>query len=128
MTGDTITMSGDFRGANVFVKSTLSNVSAGVRNMAGVDDAAKDELRALVARLNDALQRVPPEKREEAEAVAEQAEQLVAAAQQESPNRPMLRIAADGLKQAAQMLAAVAPPAVAIATQIVDLIAKVRGL
>ena len=128
MTGDTITMSGDFRGANVFVKTTLSHVNVGVWSMAGVDDAAKAELQGLVARLNEALQRVPPEKAEEAEAVAASAKQLVEAAQGERPNRTLLRVAADGLRQAAQTLAAAAPPAVGIATQIVELIAKVRGL
>ena len=60
--------------------------------------------------------------------MATSTKQIVEAAKHESPNRTLLRIATEGLKQAAQMLATAASPALGIAMQIVDLIAKVRGL
>ena len=68
--GDTINMSGDFRGAMVNVKSTLSNVTQTI-NASSADPSLKDELNQLIEQLTEALKEVPEEKAEEAEAVAQ---------------------------------------------------------
>ena len=128
MTGDTFNMSGDFRGANINIKSTLTRVSQRVVNLPQTDQTAKDELQALLVQLNETLQQAPPDKAEEAEAVAKSAEQLVATASEEKPNKTLIQITGEGLKQAAQTLAKVMPTALTTATQIVTLISKLHGL
>ena len=118
MTGDTFNMSGDFRGANINIKSTLTRVSQRVVNLPQTDQTAKDELQALLVQLNETLQQAPPDKAEEAEAVAKSAEQLVATASEEKPNKTRIQISGEGLQQAAQTLAKVMPTALTTATQI----------
>ena len=128
MTGDTFNMSGDFRGANINIKSTLTNVNQSIGALPDADQMAKQELQSLIAQLNDVLQQAAPDKAEQAEAVAMSAESLVEQAKQEQPNKTMLQLAGSALKQAAQTLVDVAPAVLPIASQIVDLVGKVRGL
>lgn len=127
MTGDTFNMSGDFRGANVNIKSRLTNVQQTIGKLPNADDAAKAELQQLVAQLNDALQQAPEDKAEEAEAVAQMAETLVETANSEKPNKMMLQITGEGLKKAAENIAAVMPTVLGIATQIVTAIMGLAG-
>ena len=122
--GDTFHMSGDFRGANLNIKSTLTNVTQTIGALPGADPAAKAELESLVQQLNDALQQVPQHKAEDAEAVAKSAELLVETASAEKPNKTMIQISGEGLKQAAQNIADVMPTVLTIATQIVTVIAR----
>ncbi len=118
-TGDNIEMSGDFRGANVNVKATLTNVNQTIGALPNADDDAKAELQRLVARLHETLQQVPADKAEEADAVAQMTETLVEAADSEKPNKMMLQITGEGLKKAAENLAAIVPDVVKIAGAIV---------
>lgn len=120
-------MSGDFGGAILNIKSKLSNVSQSVGKIPNVDNATKADLERLIDQLNEALQKAPPDKTEEAEAVAESAKLLVEQASMEKPNRTMIQITGEGLKQAAKNLAAVMPTVVAIATQIVSAVLKFVG-
>ena len=76
-TGDTFTMSGDFRGAIINIKSTLTNVTQTVGDLPDVDQSTKQELQELVEQLSQALQEVPPERDEDAELVAEYTQELV---------------------------------------------------
>jgi hypothetical protein len=124
---DTFTLSGDFRGAIVNIKSTLRNVTQTVNTLPSTDESAKAELAWLIEQLNEALQRVPPEKTEEAEAVADSAKALVDVANKPQPNKATLRITADGLKKAAENIAAVTPTVAGIATQIVAAVFKLAG-
>jgi ABC-type transporter Mla subunit MlaD len=126
-TGDTFTMSGDFRGAIVNIKSTLTNVSQTVGALPNADESAKDELKQLIQQLSQALEQAPPDKVEEAEAVAKSAELLVQTATEEKPNQTMVQITGEGLKQAAKNIAEVMPTVLTIATQIVTTVAKLAG-
>ncbi len=126
-TGDTFTMSGDFRGAIVNIKSTLTNVSQTVGALPGADESTKDELKQLIQQLSQALEQAPPDKVEEAEAVAKSAELLVQTANEEKPNKTMVQITGEGLKQAAKNIAEVMPTVLTIATQIVTTVAKLAG-
>lgn len=117
--GDTFNMSGDFRGALLNIKSTLYDTTQHLGALPKADAATRAELQKLVAALGQALQQVPPDQAEDAEAVAQSAEQLVKNATAEKPNQRLIQISGDGLKQAAQNLAAVMPTVLAIATQIV---------
>ncbi len=122
--GDTFNMSGDFRGANVNIKSRLENVQQTIGALPHADEAAKAELQQLIAQLNDALQEAPEDKAEEAEAVAQMAETLVETANSEKPNKMMVEITGDGLKKAAENVAAVMPTVLVIAMQIVTAVAN----
>lgn len=121
-TGDKIIMSGDFRGSNVNIKSTLTQVTQTIGVLPQADDAAKQELQQLVAQLHEQLQQVPPDNAEDAEAVAEMTKELIEKANSEKPNKRLLTITGEGLKQAAENIAAITPTVVGIATKIVALV------
>ena len=124
---DRFNMSGDFRGAIINIKSTLTNVQQSVGEIRTADEAARKELETLIGQLNEALQKVPAEDVEQAQAVAETAKMLVDTAKAEKPNKTMLQISGEGLKQAAQNLAGVMPIVASIAGQIVVAVAKLTG-
>lgn len=124
ITGDTFNMSGNFQGAIINIKSTLTNVSQTIGELPYVEQSVKDEMQRLVEQLNEALQQAPPNKAEAAEAVAKSAELLVKTATEEKPNKTMIQITSEGLKQAAKNIADVMPTVLTIATQIVSTIAK----
>lgn len=124
--GDQFNMSGDFRGAILNIKSTLENVTQTVNAISG-DDSTKAELDRLLKQLSETLQQTPAEHAEDAEAVAETAKDLVEKASQAKPNKSLIKITGETLKQAAQNLAVVMPPVLVIATQIVDTVLKLTG-
>lgn len=90
----------------------------------GGDAALRAELQQLIDELQAMLQRVPAAHATEAEAVAETAQQAVEQATREKPNKTMVQISAEGLKQAAQNLAAALPDVLPIAMKIAAVIAK----
>jgi hypothetical protein len=117
-------MSGDFSGAILNIKSTLTNVAQSVGSSPHGDAATKAQLQALIEQLSAELQKAPPELASEAEAVAETAKTAVEQATKAQPNKTLVQISAEGLKQAAQNLAAVLP----IATQIAEVVRKMSGV
>ena len=127
MSGDTFNMSGDFRGAMVNIKSKLDNVTQTINNMPTADSSEKQELQALVEQLKAELEQTPPELVSEGEAVAQMTETLVEAASAEKPNSTMVKITGEGLKQAAENVAAVMPTVLTIATQIVATVGRIVG-
>jgi methyl-accepting chemotaxis protein len=116
---DRFNMSGDFRGAIINIKSTLTNVQQSVGDIRTSDETTRKELETLIGQLSEALQNVPEGHEEQAQAVAETAKMLVDTAKTEKPNKTMLQISGEGLKQAAQNLASVMPDVVTIAGRIV---------
>lgn len=124
---DKFTLSGDFRGSIVNIKSQLQNVQQTVGQIETHDSDAKKELQNLIQQLSDELSKTPPEKKEAAEAVSETAKALVEQAKAEKPNQTMLQITGEGLKQAAKNLVDVAPAVINIATQIVLAIGRIAG-
>jgi hypothetical protein len=125
---DRINLSGDFRGSIINIKSTLTNVQQSVGEIRTDDQVARKELEKLIGQLSEALQKVPEKSQEHAEAVAETAKSLVDTAKAEKPNKVMVQITGEGLKQAAKNLADVMPLVVTIASQIVLTVAKLTGL
>jgi hypothetical protein len=124
---DEFKMSGDFRGAVINIKSTLTNVQQSVGGMSTNDPVAREELEKLIGQLSDALQKVPEEHKEQAQAVADLTQTFVESAKAENPNKTTLQITGDGLKKAAQNLAEVMPTVLPIATQIIMAITKIIG-
>ena len=125
---DRINLSGDFRGSIINIKSTLTNVQQSVGEIRTDDQHARKELEKLIGQLSEALQKVPAESQEQAEAVAESAKILVETAKAEKPNKTMVQVTGEGLKQAAQNLADVMPAVVTIAGQIALTVAKLIGI
>jgi hypothetical protein len=125
--GDQFNMSGNFSGAILNIKSQLSNVSQSIGAMPNADQASKDELKQLIDQLSAVLARVPAGREDDATAVAETAKQLVDQAGKAQPNKVIVRITAEGLKSAAQNLAAVLPAVLPIATQIAATIGRMLG-
>jgi hypothetical protein len=113
---------------NVAINSTLSNVQQIVENMPKGEAADKENLKHLFQGLMDALQKVPVDKSESAEAVATQASHLAEAAAKEKPNRTTLQLMGGALKQAAEFLKDAAPAVVVIVGQIISIIGKMHGL
>lgn len=122
--GGTFHLSGNFQGAIINLGSSLNQVTQTINNAPGLDPALREELQKLVGQLQESLQQVPLNKAEEAQAVAESAETLINQATKEKPNKTLLQISGEGLKQAAQNLAVVVPAVLTIATQIVDTIGR----
>jgi len=120
--GDVFNMSGDFRGANVPIKSTLNDVAMTISNSPSIDEPTKAALAGLIKQLDEELSKTPKEKEEEAKAVAETANMLVQTAAKDKPNKATVQITADGLKKAALNLAFVLPAIVPIVKQIIALI------
>lgn len=127
VSGDQFNLSGNFTGANVTIKSTLSNVAQTIGAATIGDAATKAELQRLIAHLNAQLQRAPVDKANAAEAVAETAKAVIEQATKPQPNHMLVQITAEGLKAAAQNLAAVLPAVLPIATQIADASRKLVG-
>ncbi|NTW00305.1 MAG: hypothetical protein HGA19_03250 [Oscillochloris sp.] len=127
VSGDQFTMSGTFSGAILNIKSTLTNVSQSIGAAPHGDAATKAQLQQLIEQLNTELQKVPAEQAGEAEAVAETAKAALEQATKAQPNKTLVQISAEGLKQAAQNLAAVLPTALPIATQIADVLRRMIG-
>lgn len=125
--GDTINMSGDFRGANVNMKSTLNNVQQTIGSMSTPNNEDKQELQNLTKQLEQALAQVPATHSDDIEAVSQTTKALVDLAATDNPNKTMLTITGEGLKQAAKNLAAVTPDVLKIATGIVMTIGKMVG-
>jgi ElaB/YqjD/DUF883 family membrane-anchored ribosome-binding protein len=111
----------------VNINSILDRTTQSIGAIPHADASFKEELEELVEELKVVLQQAPPEQGEEAEAVAEFAQELVEAAKEEKPNKFKLRISADGLKKAAENLATIVPPVLAIASQIADTIIRFTG-
>ena len=124
---DRFSMSGDFRGSFINIKSTLTNVQQSIGDISTDDIDTRMELEKLIAQLSDALQEIPVEKQEDAQAVAETAKALVEVAKSEKPNKTMLEITGDGLKKAAQNLAEAMPLVLPLASQIVMTVMKLVG-
>lgn len=124
---DRFNMSGDFRGAMINIKSTLTNVQQSIGDIHSGDETTRKELETLIGQLSEALGKVPEGHQEQAQAVAETAKVLVDTAKADKPNKTMLQISGEGLRQAAQNLAKVTPAVLNIARQIILAVTKLAS-
>jgi hypothetical protein len=120
--------SGNFQGAMLNIRSTLSNASQQIGAISSSDQRAKDELRQLIDQLGASLQQVPREHSSTAETAAKRAAAMVEEAAKPSPDREMIAFSGESLKKAAANLAQVAPTVLAIATQIVAQVGRLLGM
>jgi hypothetical protein len=89
-----------------------------------IGQSEKEELSALLEKLNGLLEQAPGEKKDEAEAVAVYANNLIEQAGAEKPNKAMLQITAKGMKEAAQGIAVVLPAAEKVVETIVGMVMR----
>ncbi|NQV98542.1 MAG: hypothetical protein HQ483_02495 [Rhodospirillales bacterium] len=120
---DTTHFSGNFAGAIVNYKSTLTQVTQSIQTVPG-SAAEKQELERLVLELQAALDTLPPAQKDIAEAIATQTHNLVEEAKKPAPNKALLGITADGLKNAAASIADITPKVLSAATQIAAFFSK----
>lgn len=125
--GDRFNLTGDFRGSIINLKSRLENVQQSVGEIHSDDEETRKELQKLIQQLSEALEKAPKEQKEQVEAVAETAKVLVDQAKGEKPNKTMIQITGEGLKQAAKNVAEVLPSVLPIAMQIVAAVGKLVG-
>jgi len=120
--GDSIHQSGNFSGSNINLKSSLMQVSQAIGTLPGLDESGRRQLSDLLAELADALAQTPPERAQEAAAVAALTADLVDKARATPPNPPLLRISAEGVLKAAKSLAETAAPVLKILDQVVGVL------
>jgi methyl-accepting chemotaxis protein len=125
---DQFNLSGDFRGAVLNIKSTLTNAQQKIGEIRTENIEARQELMQLITQLSDELQKVPDAWQGQAEAVAETAKTLVeAVTKSEKTSKSLIRITSEGLEQAAKNLGKVLPNVITIAAQIVANVTKLSG-
>ena len=130
--GDKITMSGDFRGAIVNMKSTMTAVQQSIGGLPHGKDIDKADLTRLIEELAHTLEAIPLPHTEalagNIDAVVQISKSLVDLASEEKLNNTMLVLTGDMLKMASNNLVANAPTVVRLTTQIVTTIHKITGV
>jgi hypothetical protein len=112
---------GDVSGGRIAIAGRLSHT---IQQAPALDQAAKTELDSLLHQLQTALAGLPAAHQDEAEAVAEMAQDLVEKAARPDPNRRTITITAEGLQKAAENLKAITPTVLTIAAQIAATISR----
>lgn len=118
---------GNITGSIVNVDSVLSQVTQNIGSLGTVDETSRKQLTELIEQLKTELHKAPPEKRDEAEAIADSAKALVEAGTKAKPNRTTLQITAEGLKKAAESVAEVMPTVLTVASSIVRFVFQLSG-
>ncbi|MDP6345898.1 MAG: hypothetical protein QF578_12340 [Alphaproteobacteria bacterium] len=104
------------------IRKTLKDVHQAVEGLPNADEGQKNELKKLIFGLRDILTRMPADRADEADMVAEQAKVLVESASLPRLNRTLVGASANGLIEAAERLDDVAPRVLAISQQITGII------
>lgn len=126
--GDQYNMSGDFSGAILNIKSTLSNVTQSIGAASQLSTQDADQLKALVEQLSAELQKHAAQYPKETAEVTKRTESAVTEATKAEPDQGDVSYSLDRLKQAATNIAALVPAVLPIATQIADTIRKIVGI
>jgi hypothetical protein len=107
----------------VNIKSTLDRVFQNVQNAPAIGDDKRQELANLVSELREELAKIPDVRADDADRVAQTAGLVISEATKAKPNRGFLAITAQGLKEAAQAVADIAPPVLAVAAKVAAFVA-----
>ena len=110
------------------IGSTLSSINQSINSSTHIKESSKQELATLINQLQEALEDVPLENSDEAEAVAELAKDLLEKATKEKVNKPLVEVSAEGLKKAAENLAKVTPKVLTIAGKIIAFVFSLSNL
>jgi tRNA C32,U32 (ribose-2'-O)-methylase TrmJ len=127
--GEVTTVSGDsykfgrVTGAVINIKSKLDNVKQTVHNAPSLASETQAELEKLVSELEEALKPVAEARPEDADRVADMTAMVVKEATRQQPNKSILNVSLEGLKEAANAVAAIAPAVIGVATKIANVVA-----
>jgi hypothetical protein len=119
---------GNFTSATLIQGSTIYNAGQIAATIGGADEGSRKALQSLITQLGQVLEATPVVQKDEAEAIGTSAQNLMIEAAKRAPNKPLLRSLGTGLVSLAKTVGAAAPAAIAIAQQIIDLVAKIHGL
>ncbi len=115
-------------GSNVNINSILKDVVQSIGAANNLDDTVKEQLKKLIEELETELQKAAPERKEEAEAVADAAKAFVEAGTKPQPNKITVNDRAESLKKAAENIAGVMPTVLSIASSIVKTVLPFLGI
>jgi len=115
-------------GHNSTINNTIGDITLAINSIPNVNERDKVTLKRLVQQLIDELQATPPEHKDDAEAIVETTKNLVDAADQEKPNKQLIKISAEGLKSAAQNLGQILPQVITISTSIIKMVFQLTGI
>lgn len=108
----------------VNVKARLERVTQVVKTAPAVTDTKKEEFSALIEELKQTLaSAASTAKPEDTQRVVQAAEMVAAEFAKEKPNKPFLTITAEGLKEAAKAVEAIAPAVLGVAAKIAAFVA-----
>jgi hypothetical protein len=110
----------------VNIKARLDHVTQTVQQTSGWPDDRRAELTKLLTELQAALEAAAEKRPEDAERVTKTAELVVAEATKAKPDKTFLSITAEGLKQAAQAVADIAPTVLAVAGKVAAFVAALH--
>jgi hypothetical protein len=121
-----VILSGDFRGSNLSINSTLTESSQIIKSISDGNEAIKSELIELLDELQGLLSQVSADRAEDAKTVAWAAEELIKARTSEKPNASRIEITKEGLKKAATNISSVMPTVLVVAGKIIEAITRVK--
>jgi hypothetical protein len=102
----------------VNIRSRLDHVVQTVQQAPTLADDQRREFAGLIEELRSELQKVSADRHEDVDRVAKTAELVVSEAMKPKPNKGFLTITAQGLKEAAQAVADIAPAVLAVAGKV----------
>lgn len=115
-------------GSNININSLLNDVTQTIDSASNMDDIHKKQLEELIKQLNIELQKVALEKKDDADALAKLAKDLIEASTKTQPNKSIIQITAEGLKKAAENIANVMPTVATIASSITKIVFQITGI
>lgn len=125
MSNGSINISGSTVG--VISAGNNANITIGTQQITALPNASEDtksKLKQLIEQLAQELKKVPADKQELAKEIAGIVESLLTHANAKEPNKTLLKITADGLKEAVKALVSVIPAVLPLATEIAKIIAN----
>lgn len=125
MSRDKIEVSGVVGPVNI--KSRLEHVVQSVQQAPALSDANRETLQQLIQDLQAGLESVQGARAEDADRVTKMAELVAAEATKAKPDKGFLSFSVDGLKQAAQAVADIAPAVLATATKVAAFVAALSA-
>ena len=121
-----ISIGGNVKGENVLIDSTQTvhgDLTIAVGSIPGASEDVRQTLQKQIEQLMEALKAVPVGETNKVQEVKMAAEDAVKEAMTEQPNKKRLEIRGEGLKRAAESLAAITPTVLKIASQVAATIA-----
>ncbi len=122
--GDTFTMSGNFQGAIINIKSQLEHVAQSIHSLPNANQETKPHLTQLLTQLGDLLQHVPPDRANDVEKVVRRVQALIDEVGKADQDTELIAFHRESLKRAANNIATIVPAIRPVVTQIESCIAS----